>query len=196
MRSCCYSVFRHQSSRWGEKNCVPPCPSLRRRVFEARFLILSILQALMAEERTPLLESHSATLDSASEATFKEPIGPFDLTPAQRTGILCGVWTATFLSSFNTTLVATLVTSISSEFALANEASWLGSSYLASTACFTPVPLLSSSFPRLCQELRLRFNTFDSFLAACATCWGGGEQVSSRCCFYFLGQWDAASLEA
>ncbi|KAK4701613.1 hypothetical protein P7C70_g4616, partial [Phenoliferia sp. Uapishka_3] len=66
-------------------------------------------------------------------------IDPLSLTSNNRAGILAGIWTATFLASINTTLVATLLTSISSEFDSANEASWLGTSYLLATATFTPL---------------------------------------------------------
>ncbi|KAI5119530.1 hypothetical protein M0805_002552 [Coniferiporia weirii] len=76
--------------------------------------------------------------------------GPLEITKANRYAILAGIWAATFLSSLNTTLVATLLSSISSEFKRSNQASWLGTSYLLATCTFTPL------YGRLCNVLGRR----------------------------------------
>jgi MFS family permease len=44
-----------------------------------------------------------------------------------------------FLGAVDTTVVASLVTDISSSFEKSNQSSWLGTSYLLSTATFTPL---------------------------------------------------------
>lgn len=44
-----------------------------------------------------------------------------------------------FLGALDTTIVASLVTDISASFEKSNQSSWLGTSYLLSTATFTPL---------------------------------------------------------
>ncbi|TBU29286.1 MFS general substrate transporter [Dichomitus squalens] len=66
-------------------------------------------------------------------------LGPMEISKSTRYGILAGIWAGTFLSSLNTTLVATLLPSISSEFNKAHQASWLGTAYLLATCTFTPL---------------------------------------------------------
>ncbi|KII86665.1 hypothetical protein PLICRDRAFT_263856 [Plicaturopsis crispa FD-325 SS-3] len=92
-------------------------------------------------ERVPLLRDGSATPVSEYEgsSSAKHAVGPLDIAPANRRAILLGVWCAVFLSSVNTTLVATLLPSISSDFKQANQASWLGTAFLLSTCTFTPL---------------------------------------------------------
>ncbi|KAG9003578.1 hypothetical protein FRB93_010996 [Tulasnella sp. JGI-2019a] len=78
-----------------------------------------------------------ATLEEAR--TSKEPIDPKEISSRRRTVILLGIWMGTFLSALNSTMVATLLSSIASEFQSANQASWLGTSYLLATCTFTPL---------------------------------------------------------
>ncbi|KZV90612.1 MFS general substrate transporter [Exidia glandulosa HHB12029] len=80
-------------------------------------------------ERTPLLRVDTAT---------KRP-GPLELSRSRRHAILVGIWVAGFLSALNSTMVATLVTSISSEFQRSHQSSWLGTAYLLATCTFTPL---------------------------------------------------------
>ncbi|KAK0455266.1 vacuolar amino acid permease [Desarmillaria tabescens] len=96
-------------------------------------------------ERDPLLPKNA---DEASEE--KCPVGPLEISPATRYGILAGVWTATFLSSVNLTLVPTMLPSISSNFHKSHQASWLGTSYLLATCTFTPL------YGRLCNVMGRR----------------------------------------
>jgi hypothetical protein len=44
-----------------------------------------------------------------------------------------------FAASLDGTVVATLVGSIASDFEASEQAAWLGSSYLLSVCCFTPI---------------------------------------------------------
>ncbi|KAG8691018.1 hypothetical protein FRC11_007428 [Ceratobasidium sp. 423] len=53
--------------------------------------------------------------------------------------ILGGLWSAVFLGALDTTIVATLVSPIGSYFQKSHQASYLGTSYLLSVCCFTPL---------------------------------------------------------
>ncbi|TXT08079.1 uncharacterized protein COLE_05003 [Cutaneotrichosporon oleaginosum] len=78
------------------------------------------------------------------------------------------VWSATFLSAFDSTVVATLLGDISSAFSAFHLASWLGTAYLLSLACFTPVygRLADALGRRDAQLVALIFFTIGT--AACA----------------------------
>ncbi|POW07396.1 hypothetical protein PSTT_08286 [Puccinia striiformis] len=56
------------------------------------------------------------------------------VTPQKRTAILAAVWTGVFLGALDSTIVATLMSSISSDFGASNQISWLASAYLLSTS--------------------------------------------------------------
>lgn len=98
----------------------------------------------MATERDPLIAN------AANLTQDHRPPGPRDISRSTRYGILVGLWSATFLSSLNTTLVATLLPSISSDFNKSHEASWLGTSYLLAVCTFTPL------YGRLCNIMGRR----------------------------------------
>lgn len=106
-------------------------------------------------ERDPLLsrrrtEDEVEDVETTSKASHKQQkkrLGPLDLDRRTRWGILAGIWTATFLSSVNQTLVPTMLPAISSEFNKSNQASWLGTAYLLATCTFTPL------YGRLCNVL-------------------------------------------
>ncbi|ESK97591.1 vacuolar amino acid permease [Moniliophthora roreri MCA 2997] len=53
--------------------------------------------------------------------------------------ILAGLWSAVFLGALDGTVVATLLTPIGSYFSKSNQASYIGTSYLLSVCCFTPL---------------------------------------------------------
>ncbi|KAF8897363.1 vacuolar amino acid permease [Infundibulicybe gibba] len=53
--------------------------------------------------------------------------------------ILAGLWSSVLLGAFDGTVVATLLTPIGSEFQASNQASYIGTSYLLSVCCFTPL---------------------------------------------------------
>ncbi|RDB19412.1 Multidrug resistance protein fnx1 [Hypsizygus marmoreus] len=101
-------------------------------------------------EREPLLPERSPTVVHHEE-TQPNPahsrVGPLDISRSTRYGILAGVWSASFLSALNQTLVPTMLPSISSEFKSFNQASWLGTSYLLATCTFTPL------YGRLCNGM-------------------------------------------
>lgn len=98
----------------------------------------------MATERDPLIAN------ATNLTQDHRPLGPRDISRSTRYGILVGLWSATFLSSLNTTLVATLLPSISSDFNKSHEASWLGTSYLLAVCTFTPL------YGRLCNIMGRR----------------------------------------
>ncbi|KAG6334028.1 hypothetical protein ID866_5059 [Astraeus odoratus] len=82
----------------------------------------------MSTEREPLLSGTRRS--DATHATSKSTrAGPLDIPRWTRYAILAGLWSATFLSV--STLVATLLPSISSEFMKSNQASWLGTAQVA-----------------------------------------------------------------
>ncbi|ADV23874.1 multidrug resistance protein fnx1 [Cryptococcus gattii E566] len=65
---------------------------------------------------------------------------------ARRFWILCAsMWIVSFLNAFDGTVVATLLGPISSSFKATNMASWLGTAYMLSVCCFTPI------YGRLCD---------------------------------------------
>jgi MFS family permease len=64
--------------------------------------------------------------------------------------ILTGLWSATFLGSLDGTVVATIVQDVGTTFEKSNMASWLGTSYLLSVCCFTPI------YGRLCDIIGRR----------------------------------------
>lgn len=53
--------------------------------------------------------------------------------------MLAGLWSGVLLGAFDGTVVATLLTPIGSEFGASNQASYIGTSYLLSVCCFTPL---------------------------------------------------------
>jgi MFS family permease len=60
--------------------------------------------------------------------------------PALRFWLLClSIWTGTFLSALDGTIIATLLTPIGSSFNASNQVQWLGTSYLLAVCVFTPI---------------------------------------------------------
>ncbi|QRV88912.1 major facilitator superfamily transporter [Ceratobasidium sp. AG-Ba] len=112
---------------------------------------------MTSDERQPLLD-REPPLDGLPlpgnpvqvKADSVRRLGPSEITRSTRTGILAGIWVAMFLASVNTTMVATLISSISSEYNRSNQASWLGTSFLLATCTFTPL------YGRLCNVLGRR----------------------------------------
>ncbi|KAI6017815.1 major facilitator superfamily domain-containing protein [Pisolithus microcarpus] len=121
----------------------------------------------MTTERDPLLPNAAISDHSFTGRTgtkLAAAIGPLDTSRSTRYAILAGLWSATFLSALNTTLVATLIPSISSEFNKSNEASWLGTSYLLAVCTFTPL------YGRLCNAMGRRgANQLAVFVACLGT---------------------------
>jgi MFS family permease len=61
------------------------------------------------------------------------------------------VWVPVFVAALDSTIVATLVGSVSSSFKRSEQASWLGTSYLLSVCCFSPI------YGRLCDVLGRKY---------------------------------------
>ncbi|EPS98348.1 hypothetical protein FOMPIDRAFT_1061393 [Fomitopsis schrenkii] len=122
-------------------------------------------------EREPLIDAPAGQPGDAMGAVSPPPndkeaekLGPMEISRSTRYGILAGIWTATFLSSLNTTLVATLLPSISSEFKRSHQAHWLGTAYLLATSTFTPL------YGRLCNVMgRRNANQMAVYFAALGT---------------------------
>ncbi|KAH7335239.1 MFS general substrate transporter [Rhizoctonia solani] len=112
---------------------------------------------MTTDERQPLLD-REPPLDGLAlpgnpvqvKDGSKRHLVPSELDRRTRTGILAGIWVAMFLASVNTTMTATLISSISSEYNRSNQASWLGTSFLLATCTFTPL------YGRLCNVLGRR----------------------------------------
>jgi hypothetical protein len=123
-----------------------------------------------ATDRTPLISSRKPkttgsylsssqsstfddSLDDAADCKKQEEEPQFNLpgiTQRDFVLILTGLWSATFLGSLDGTIVATLLTDIGTSFEKSNMASWLGTSYLLSVCCFTPI------YGRLCDIIGRR----------------------------------------
>ncbi|KAJ8086430.1 hypothetical protein PM082_005253 [Marasmius tenuissimus] len=114
---------------------------------------------MTSDERRPLLgassdlssssspRSYSSTLDpecdSSSERStvvgdgLPQPLN--DFSRLDTVWILAGLWSAVFLGALDGTVVATLLAPIGSDFKKSNQASYIGTSYLLSVCCFTPL---------------------------------------------------------
>ncbi|KAF8313421.1 MFS general substrate transporter [Clavulina sp. PMI_390] len=92
---------------------------------------------MVASERTPLLNDESDPPVQAtpvvSSVTEKEP------SKAELVWIFSALFSAIFLGALDATIVATLVSPIGSHFNASHQASYLGTSYLLSLCCFTPL---------------------------------------------------------
>lgn len=94
-----------------------------------------------ATERTPLLR-RSDNGDGSGGEQGRDIAMP----PLSRLAPICvAIWVPVFVASLDSTIVATLVGSVSSSFNRSEQAAWLGSSYLLSVCCFTPI------YGRLCD---------------------------------------------
>lgn len=88
--------------------------------------------------------SHDDANDSASVSsspTENEQEDHVKVMPPLRklAPLLTALWVPVFVASMDGTVTATLISSISSSFNASEQAQWLGSAYLLSVACFTPL---------------------------------------------------------
>ena len=85
--------------------------------------------------------------------------------------VLCALWVPVFVASMDGTIVATLLGSISSSFNASEQAAWLGSSYLLSVCCFTPIygRLADILGRKYCMLTALSFFTFGTCLCGIST---------------------------
>lgn len=81
----------------------------------------------------------SRLLDSPSKPAANAHHNLLGLPPGQFRALCTSVWVASFFVALDSTIVATLVSDIGSYFEASNQASWLGTSYLLSICCFTPI---------------------------------------------------------
>ncbi|KAF8914097.1 vacuolar amino acid permease [Gymnopilus junonius] len=100
----------------------------------------SLETSSLLHERPPSYHSTDDVNDPPSP-TFSEPdeqpINNF--SRADICWILAGLWSGVLLGAFDGTVVATLLTPIGSEFNASNQSSYIGTSYLLSVCCFTPL---------------------------------------------------------
>ncbi|KAK0468038.1 vacuolar amino acid permease [Desarmillaria tabescens] len=75
--------------------------------------------------------------DSACELVPAPALNKF--SRADTVWILAGLWSAVFLGALDGTVVATLLTPIGSHFNKSNQSSYIGTAYLLSVCCFTPL---------------------------------------------------------
>ncbi|CAE6457605.1 unnamed protein product [Rhizoctonia solani] len=98
-------------------------------------------QALLSKTNTVVSVQEYGTA-SSSGASTPSVIKPSTINNPSRADliwILGGLWSAVFLGALDTTIVATLVSPIGSYFEKSHQASYLGTSYLLSVCCFTPL---------------------------------------------------------
>ncbi|BGP55673.1 hypothetical protein JCM8202v2_003278 [Rhodotorula sphaerocarpa] len=89
--------------------------------------------AYPTDERSPLLQNGTAPHEDPAHED------PTQLPKRKRNAILVAVWLGVFLGALDGTIVATLISDVSSSFQKSNQAGLLGTSYLLSTATFTPL---------------------------------------------------------
>ncbi|KAL1723556.1 major facilitator superfamily-domain-containing protein [Schizophyllum commune] len=96
------------------------------------------------DESRPLLDQRPPSYHSASDVDSEATLdGDESSSPplinakskSEIVWILAGLWSAVFLG----TIVATLLTPIGSQFNRSNQSSYIGTSYLLSVCCFTPL---------------------------------------------------------
>ncbi|KAK7470834.1 hypothetical protein VKT23_002251 [Stygiomarasmius scandens] len=101
-----------------------------------------------SSETRPLLDevqiSYSSTIssDTSTLAESEESLDPIPLNNFSRVDtcwILAGLWSAVFLGALDGTVVATLLAPIGSDFNKSHQSSYIGTSYLLSLCCFTPL---------------------------------------------------------
>ncbi|ODN98488.1 multidrug resistance protein fnx1 [Cryptococcus wingfieldii CBS 7118] len=97
-------------------------------------------------EQTQLLGTTQPTLAAYASGPASKPVEPASehhniagLSPSRFRLVCASIWTASFLVAFDSTLVSTLLSDIGSAFNASTQTSWLGTSYLLSVCCFTPV---------------------------------------------------------
>ncbi|EPQ59602.1 vacuolar amino acid permease [Gloeophyllum trabeum ATCC 11539] len=91
-------------------------------------------------EARPLLDDRRSSYGSADSEETTSPETPLNkVSRSDLIWILAGLWSAVFLGALDGTIVATLLTPIGSDFNKANQASYIGTAYLLSVCCFTPL---------------------------------------------------------
>ncbi|KAI0346735.1 MFS general substrate transporter [Trametopsis cervina] len=93
--------------------------------------------SLLAES-TP--QSYGTRREDASPPPSPAEYAPLNkISRADLIWVLAGLWSAVFLGALDGTIVATLLSPIGSYFNESNRSSYIGTSYLLSVCCFTPL---------------------------------------------------------
>lgn len=121
------------------------------------------------QERQPLLASGgeenerrdrydgSGTLTPQSNSNSR--IDDVEMPPKRMVITLCiTVWVPVFVAALDSTIVATLIGAISSSFNRSEQAAWLGTSYLLSVCCFSPI------YGRLCDVMGRKYALLTAML--------------------------------
>ncbi|KAK4056724.1 hypothetical protein OIO90_002276 [Microbotryomycetes sp. JL221] len=130
------------------------------------------------DERQPLLSTRSTSEavngHTVSETAKADESDPQKLSDATRYTALAAVWVGVFLGALDTTIVASLVTDISASFGQSNQSSWLGTAYLTSTACITPL------YGRLADIIGRRYASLTSLALFTLGTFGCGASPSLK----------------
>ncbi|KAF9569492.1 vacuolar amino acid permease [Agrocybe pediades] len=100
---------------------------------------------MSVERRSPSVETSSLLTERPPSYHSTDDVNPPVLEPLNKFSradicwILAGLWSAVLLGAFDGTVVATLLTPIGSEFNASNQSSYIGTAYLLSVCCFTPL---------------------------------------------------------
>ncbi|KAJ8595338.1 vacuolar amino acid permease [Rhizopogon salebrosus TDB-379] len=126
-----------------------------------------------SKESQPLLNDYheGSSYDSVQDAESSVQNDPPPLNQVTRSDlfwILSGLWSAVFLGALDGTIVATLLSPIGSHFNKSNQASYLGTSYLLSVCCFTPLYGRLSDILGRKGAMLLGLTLFGSGTIACA----------------------------
>ncbi|KAG1791362.1 vacuolar amino acid permease [Suillus plorans] len=126
-----------------------------------------------SKESRPLLRDHDqeSSYNSVQALESSLPIDPPPLNQVSRVElfwILSGLWSAVFLGSLDGTIVATLLSPIGSYFNKSEQSSYLGTSYLLSVCCFTPLYGRLSDILGRKGAMLLGLTLFGSGTIACA----------------------------
>ncbi|KAH7879564.1 vacuolar amino acid permease [Lentinula edodes] len=103
-------------------------------------------------ERIPLLDDvpltynafddggdYTSDTSTLAEPEASEPPSLNKFSRLETCWILAGLWSAVFLGALDGTVVATLLSPIGSHFNKLNQSSYIGTAYLLSVCCFTPL---------------------------------------------------------
>jgi len=125
-----------------------------------------------SKESQPLLNDYheGSSYDSVQDASSAQNDPPplNQVTRSDLFWILSGLWSAVFLGALDGTIVATLLSPIGSYFNKSNQASYLGTSYLLSVCCFTPLYGRLSDILGRKGAMLLGLTLFGSGTIACA----------------------------
>ncbi|KIY71564.1 MFS general substrate transporter [Cylindrobasidium torrendii FP15055 ss-10] len=118
----------------------------------------------MTSERTPLIPKPSGVVEMSNRDFWL---------------LLTGIWTTTFIGSVDGTIVATLLGPMASSFESMQLAQWIGSAYLLSVCCFTPL------YGRLCNIIGRRTSSIlASSIFAIGTTLCGVAQTMNQLIFF------------